>query len=121
VGLHKLNIREIEEKMNWDYENNAVLNRRIITIIIQSINKDYQNGQGGFTDDILIHTSLIEYVTDSSSYIMNVITNDGLIGNLMGHCVYLDDFLEEDEYFIGNKKQLQIFKRKDKITKILNR
>jgi len=129
MGLYKLDIDDIKGIMEWDnlsILNNSVLNRKVITRIILNINQEHL--KNGYSSSIIINESLLDYFMDSSSYLMGNINKDNVdyndiipIGNLMGHNVFLTTLLDKDEYFIGDYKQLQISKRKDKITKLLQR
>lgn len=132
MPLHKIDIDELEEQCKKGMISPSSKSGYVFSKIVTSINRSrlLHNAKlsSKYTSSILINISLLEYFEDSSSYITSAIgaisDDPGTIipvGMLMGHNVYLTPDLKDDEYFLGDDKDLIVFKRKDKITKILQR
>jgi len=126
MHLHKIDIDELEEKCKKGIISHSSMSGYIFSKIVTNINQLKLLNK--YTSSILINISLLEYFMDSSSYISSPIgalsDDPGTIipvGMLMGHKVYLTPDLKDNEYFLGDDKDLIVFKRKDKISKILQR
>ena len=126
MGLYKINIEQFEEKGRVGIISPSSISGYVFSKIVTSINR--LKLQGKYTSTIFINVSLLEYFMDSSSYVITPIggiTGDpdtiAPVGMLMGHHVFITPQLSDYEYFLGSEKDLEIYKRKDKITKILQR
>ena len=109
--LHKISKDELSD-------DHKVVNR-----MMSHINYSYMKEK--YRCKLFISDHLAVSVFSQTDFVMppfDVFKKGGLIGKIGGTDVYVSDILNDDEIFIGNSEQeIEVVKRKDKITKILNR
>jgi len=120
MGLSKINKYSMEDDL---VDNEITLSRKVITQFMRHVNLYNMKNNSFGRCKLFINECFIDDLFSQSNFVMppfDEFKKDGIIGKIAGTNVYVSDLLKEEEIFIGeSEKELQILKRKDKISKIL--
>lgn len=100
-------------------ENNMVFSRKVISNILHNVSGYIINNL--ISPVIYLPFDLYNIVSDSPNYMISGFDEKQSVGTLLGYKVFIDNDLENNQYFIGKEGEIEIIRRKDKINKILSR
>lgn len=99
-------------------ENNMTFSRKLVSNIMHNIN-GYINSN--FIQPVIyLSYDLYSILIDDPNFIFNV-KDLKEVGKLFGYSIFIDNDLENNQYFLGQEGDIEIIRRKDKINKILSK